>query len=64
MKKNKIVLKGWLEKTIIILTFILILSLGYDCDNLKFMIISKLVAVVLININYIIMSKYSRLFNC
>ena len=61
MKKRY--LKKWVEYSIIIIQFLLIMILSADSDNFNVFIISKIVALLIFYINHLILKNYTRLYN-
>lgn len=61
MKKRY--LKKWVEYSIIIIQFILIMILSADSDNLSTFIISKIIVLLIFYINHLILKNYTTLYN-
>lgn len=61
MKKRY--LKKWVEYSIIIIQFLLIMILSADGVNFNVFIISKIIALLIFYINHLILKNYTKLYN-
>lgn len=53
--------KKWVEILLQFITIIAVFFLAAECDNFKLFVISKLVCLSIILINYNLLKKYGRL---
>ena len=60
--KKKVILKKWVEYILLSIQFMLILTLGAECDNFIIFALSKVIALLLFYMNHKIIIKYTRLY--
>lgn len=60
--KKKVILKKWVEYILLSIQFMLILTLGVECDNFAIFALSKVIALLLFYMNHKIIIKYTRLY--
>lgn len=62
MKRNRI-LKPWVEKTILIIQFMLFILLICESNSIIFIIISKVVAIIMMLLNHSLLINHTKLFD-
>ena len=60
--KKKVIFKKWVEYILLSIQFILILTLGAECDNFIIFSLSKVISLLLFYMNHKIIVKYTRLY--
>lgn len=62
--KKRVYLKKWLENTLILINFILIMVIAsiVEFTDIKTYLLITIISLIIITINGIILNKYSRLF--
>ena len=53
--------KKWVENLVLFITIIAVFFLVAECDDFKLFVISKLIGLAIILINYNLLKKYGRL---
>ena len=62
MKPTRI-LKPWVEKTILIIQFMLFILLICESNSIIFIIISKVVAIIMMLLNHSLLINHTKLFD-
>lgn len=62
MKKERIVLKMWLEETIIIAQVFLLIVLTCECETINMELAIKFPTIVLLFINHILLARYTDFY--
>ena len=60
--KKKLKLKKWVEYTLLVINFLMLMIMGSDYGNLAFFTISHLIALLVFMLNSYVLSKYTDLF--
>lgn len=61
--KKVLKLRSWVVKILLLVIALSFASICFTCENFYLDLLFKLVALIVININYEILDKYSDLFN-
>lgn len=60
---KRLVFKRWVLELLVAIGFIAIMVMASDSDNIKVFVISHIVATVILIINYLLLKKYSDIFD-
>lgn len=55
-------LKGWVEDLIIFISLYVIMMLSSECYDFKLFVITRIIFLSMLIVNYLILKKYSKLF--
>lgn len=58
---KKLVFKRWVDGLIILIQFLMIVIMASEVEDTKIFIVSKLIAMLIFILLYLLMIKYSRL---
>lgn len=61
--KKVIKLRSWVVNILLLITALSFASICFTCENFYLDLLFKLVALIVVNINYEILDKYTDLFN-
>ena len=61
--KKVIKLRSWVVNILLLITALSFASIRFTCKNFYLDLLFKLVALIVVNINYEILDKYTDLFN-
>lgn len=61
--KKQLKLRGWVIGLILIINLFSVLGLASDCNNIFTFIVSKIVFISIFIVNYMILNKYTNIFD-